>query len=212
MKFPLSTKKLMLDTLAARPDDDWLASRLMDMSHSNFPFLDEPSQNWVLKQVQSYGGDQNKIQSLVFIANQTTIPFDKPVFKSPHQNEHLTRLMNIPPGDPDQVENMAKLLGTHGFQDLPVDVRNQILDALPLRFSTGQLTAGHIANMMTLATAQNFEKLHPDKRDEMMNTLSLRPGNAELAKALRELAENRRFQIDNRTWRQTLERVDKDTH
>jgi hypothetical protein len=63
---------------------------------------------------------------------------------------------------------------------------------------------------MTLATARNFEKLHPDKRDEMMNLLALRPDNAELAKALRELAEERRFQIDNKTWRTTMEQVDKD--
>jgi peptidoglycan hydrolase-like protein with peptidoglycan-binding domain len=207
---PLSSKKLMLDTMAARPDDDRLAGFLMNMSHSNFTFLNEHSQNWVLKRIQSYGGDYNKIQSLHNIANETDPPsLNKPINQQNiRKNDPLTRLMNYPP-DTDQVENMAKLLGTRGFQELPGEVRNQILDGLPYRFNTAQLTAGHVANIMTLATAQNFEKLHPDKRDEIMNTLSLRPDNAELAKALRDLAEDRRFQIDNRTWRQTLERVDK---
>jgi Putative peptidoglycan binding domain len=202
---PLSTRKLLLDTMAARPDDNRLATNLENLAGTNFAMLDEKSQNWVLNRIQRYGGDRNKIVSLIIIAGQTTPPpLGQPQF--PHKNELLTRLMNCPP-DTDQVENMAKLLGA-GFRNLPEDVRKQILDGLPYRFTTGQLTGADAANLMTLATVPNFEKLHPDKRDEMMNALALRPDNAELAKALRELAEDRRFQIDNRTWRQTIERVD----
>jgi hypothetical protein len=202
---PLSTRKLLLDTMAARPDDNRLATNLENLAGTNFAMLDEKSQNWVLNRIQRYGGDRNKIVSLIIIAGQTTPPpLGQPQF--PHKNELLTRLMNYPP-DTDQVENMAKLLGA-GFRNLPEDVRKQILDGLPYRFTTGQLTGADAANLMTLATVPNFEKLHPDKRDEMMNALALRPDNAELAKALRELAEDRRFQIDNRTWRQTIERVD----
>ncbi|MCI0606324.1 peptidoglycan-binding protein [bacterium] len=203
---PLSTRKLLMDTMAARPADNRLAVNLENLAGTNFAMLDEKSQNWVLNRIQSYGGDRIKIVSLILIAGQTTPPpLGQP--QIPQKNELLTRLMNYPP-DTDQVENMAKLLGA-GVRNLPEDVRNQILDGLPQWFSTGQLTGADAANLMTLATAPQFEKLHPDKRAEMMHYLTLRPDNAELAKALRELTEDRRFQIDNRTWRQTLERLDK---
>jgi hypothetical protein len=66
-------------------------------------------------------------------------PLSKPQF--PHKNELLTKLMNFPPHEPDQVENMAQLVSAPGFKDLPDDVRNQILDGLPYRFNTTQLTA-----------------------------------------------------------------------
>ena len=204
---PLSSRKLMLDTLAARRDDARLTTNLSNLGASSFGMLDEKSQNFVLNRIQSYGGDRNKITSILIVAAQTTAPpLSQPQF--PHKNEMLTRLMNYPQ-DTDQVENMVKVLGATGFRELPEDVRNQILDGLPYRFNTGQLTGADAANIMTLATSPHFEKLHPDKRDEMMNALSFRPDNAELAKALRELAEDRRFQLDNRTWRQTVERVDK---
>jgi peptidoglycan hydrolase-like protein with peptidoglycan-binding domain len=206
---PLSSRKLMLDTMAARPDDDRLATNLSRMAGSPFAKLDETSQNWALNKIKSYGGDRNKIVSLLVITSRTT---DPPPGRPhlPGKNEMLTRLMNYPP-DTDQVENMVKILGASGFSDLSVDVQNQILDGLPSRFTSGQLSYGEAANIMILATSPQFEKLHPDKRDEMMNTLAMRPWNFKLANALRELAENGRFQVDKRTWRQTLERVDADT-
>src|SRR4030095_13314614 len=128
----------------------------------------------------------------------------------PGKNELLTRLMNYPQ-DTDQVENLVKLPG-RGLRDLPEDVQKQILDGLPYRFGTGQMTGRGADNLMTLASAPHFQKLSPDKRDEMMNLLALRQDNAELANALRELAEDQRFQLDNRTWRQTLEKVDARIH
>ena len=106
---PISSKKLMLDTMAARPADDRLASNLSFLGTSDFTKLDEPSQNFVLKRIQSYGGDRNKIVSMLIIAGRTTAP---PVGQPqiPLKNETLTRLMNYPP-DTDQVENMVKTLG-----------------------------------------------------------------------------------------------------
>jgi peptidoglycan hydrolase-like protein with peptidoglycan-binding domain len=205
---PLSTRKLFLDTMAARPDDDKLATNLSNMAgFSGFVFLDEKSQNWVLNKIQSYGGDRNKIVSLIILADQTT---PNAVGKPAEKNELLTRLMNYPP-DPDQVENLVKLPG-RGLRNLPEDVQKQILDGLPYRFGTGQMTGNGADNLMTLASAPHFQKLSPDKRDEMMNLLALRQDNAELANALRELAEDQRFQLDNRTWRQTLDKVDAGIH
>ena len=107
---PLSTKKLMLDTMAARPDDFLLAGSLVRMTNSGFGFprLDETSQNWVVRRIQSYGGDHSKIHSLITIANQTIIPLNQPVNKLPWKNEMLTKLMSFPP-DTDQVENMDEI-------------------------------------------------------------------------------------------------------
>jgi hypothetical protein len=203
---PLSSKKLMLDTMAARPDDDRLATNLSRLSATDFGKLDETSQNFVLKRIQSYGGDRNKIISMMIIAGRTTSPPPGQP-QIPLRNETLTRLMNYPP-DTDQVENLVKVLGAPGFADLSEDLQTQILDGLPYRFDTGQLTPLGAENMMKLASAPNFEKLDRNKREEMMNTMARRPDNFRLADALRELAEDRRFQQDHRTWIQTLEKLD----
>jgi hypothetical protein len=124
----------------------------------------------------------------------------------PTQTDVLHRIVDYP-RDPRNVANLMSLLTTPGFENLAPDVRAQVLDGLPSRFGDVQLNPASIGNMMSLITASGFEKLRPEVRDLMLDIQAHRPDNAQLANALRNLAESPRFRHEHRMARQTILQV-----
>jgi len=238
---PTSSQKLMLRALAARPDELSLATFLKLLAESpSFRNLEEPTQTWVLKRIEGYAGNIDRIDNLVSLITFPTFYFHYLSKKS--QNVMLVALANHPndarlvdnfhraakstfsqldqstqtevlnrivayPRAPRNVDNLMSLVTAPGFRNLAPDVRALVLDGLPSRFGNVDLDPASIGNMMSLMTALGFEKLRPEVRDLMLDVQANRPDNAQLANALRSLAESPRFRHDHRMARQTILQV-----
>jgi hypothetical protein len=158
-----SSQKLMLRILAARPDDEHLASALGSLAES-FTNVEGTTQIWVLKRIESYAGNRRKIDNL-----KSLISFSDPLSKESRsvmlvahanhpndaalinnfrraiqdpdfrlldqqtQTEVLNRIVNYP-RDIHHGDNLMSLVTTPGFGKLGATVRAEILDGLPSRF------------------------------------------------------------------------------
>jgi monoamine oxidase len=200
---PISSQKLMLRALAARPDDARLAGNFSRLAGSfGFRSLEGPTQTRVFKQLVRYTGNPVRSNNLMNLLDSWG--FDS--LSNPSKEWMISGLF-ARPDNAQLVQNFTGLAGRGDFKQLDQGRQEDVLSALSPRFENVQLSSAGIGNVMSLVTASGFEKLLREVRDLMLDVLSERPDNAPLANALRNLAESPRFRHDHRMARQAILQV-----
>lgn len=197
------SKRAMVDTLRSNPDNKQFVEDFRFVLESpNFDIIPPASQDSLLRTLAQHPGDQQVAVNLRMLTQ--TNAFQNPEMMGMQQRMFDAFAKN--PGGRSTVNNLAQLAQTPGFGNLGRDIQDQALNTVAS--SDTAYGPATLPNLMTLASAQKFEKLQPDVREFMLSTLAARPDNAALAAALRDLANDPRFQHDARSQRQAIMDLD----
>jgi hypothetical protein len=176
---PTSSQKLMLRALGARPKDEQLSLDLSWLAGSpRFRNLDVPTQTWVLKRIEGYAGNRNKIHNLQLLI--TTTPIDQ--LSKESRNAMLVAFANHP-NDEGLLLNFERLHRT-GInirqldQPTQTDVINRIV-AYP-RDPRTPMAFRLMDNLMTLVTTPAFGNVVGEVRAEILDGLPSRFANVDL--------------------------------
>lgn len=173
---PTSSQKLMLRTLAARPNDAQLADNLGQLaSDVAFRNLEGPTQTWVLKRIETYAGNRNKIDNLENLIT-STFRFDQ--LSKESRNVMLVVLANHP-NDARLVGNLRRAVDHINFRLLDQPTQTEVLN----RIVAYPRDPRNVDNMMSLVTTLGFENLAPNIRAQVLDGLPSRFGNVQLNSA-----------------------------
>jgi hypothetical protein len=174
-----SSQKLMLRLLGARPDEGSLAALLANLVERGFGNLEEPMQTFVLKQIERYGGNMNRVANLVdLITGIRNSSFDQ--FSKESRNFMLVALANRP-DNKRLVNNFHKALDAPSFwgvafRDLDQLTQTDVLN----RVATYPSNDRKINNLTEIVKSPGFGKLAFDLRSQILDGLPSRFANVDL--------------------------------
>jgi hypothetical protein len=170
---PRSSQKLMLRVLAARPDDAQLADNLGQLAGSpGFRNLEGPTQTWVLKRIEGYAGNRDKIDNLENLITATN-NFDQ--LSKESRNVMLVALANHPK-DTRLVDNFRRAADRIDFRQLDQPTQTDVLH----RIVAYPRDPRNVDNLMSLVTTPGFGNLAPDVRAQVLDGLPSHFGNVQL--------------------------------
>ena len=198
------SRRLMVNTLLANPDNKQFVEDFRTvLDAAGFDHLPNTTRDSMLHTLARHPGDTQVGWNLKILTQHEEF---QRLNEYPEVQDRLLRAFAKNPNGEFTVDNLLALRRTPGYAHLNADIQDQLHDAVAsnsISFNPARLT-----NLMTLASASDFQKIQPEIRDFMLSTLGARPDKTVLAEALRDLANDRRFQDEPRSQRKAIMDLD----
>jgi hypothetical protein len=201
------SQKLLLDTLAARPDDTDLTGNLDQLvSSSAFRKLDERVREVVLRHIKAYGGDRQRIDNVQHTITATVF-FES--LAEPVQKQ-LIRTVLERPDDTELADELTRAVDGNlnlsaaniDFRDFKEDLQLSVIEQIK---QSPNLNATYVEGLLALAGDARIggdakiAGLPPEVRDDVLSSLpgsglGLSLGGHAIADNVVDLASDQPFQ------------------